>query len=311
MRRIKEKRSYYNSLMANSVSASRLTSPTRSPSHASRSPPKSPVNIMRFGCPSDIIVHIPQDIARLKPCAQRNLSMGQCTLQDLLASRQPPLKPIELKDKDKVIQELTSIKVPMESFKEVAPARHVFSLGAPVEMDSEDLRSSLLKRLQGGGNRVRKISIEPCLFPQDILEDPEIALAPYRLNEVNPQQSRQFRSFLLAVKAQNYKEVRRLHTECRQLAKEQDSIGLTGLHWAVKRNDMMMADLLLSLGANVNTPDMLNRTALYLAVKRNLTQMAALLLSKGADATIASVSGSSPEQLMKESSSLWASVGRR
>jgi hypothetical protein len=187
----------------------------------------------------------------------------------------------------------------------------MFSLGAQGEMDSEDLRSSLLKRLQGGGSRVRKVSIEPCLFPQDMLENPETALAPYRLNEVNPYQSRQFRGFLLAVKAQNYKEVRRLLAECKQLAKEQDSIGLTGLHWAVKRDDMMMAELLLNLGANVNTADMLNRTALYLAVKRNHTQMVAFLLSKGADATIASVSGSSPEQLMKESSSLWTSVARR
>lgn len=277
----------------------------------SRSPPKSPVNIMRFGCPSDIIVHIPQDIAHLKPCAQRNLSLGQCTLQDLLSSTQPPLKPIELKDKDKVIQELTSIKVPMQSFKEVAPARRVFSLGTQGEMDEEDMRSSLLKRLQGAGSRIRKVSIEPCLFPQDILEDPEIALAPYRLNEVNPYQSRQFRSFLLAVKAQNYKEVRRLLTDCKQLAYEQDSIGLTGLHWAVKRNDMMMAELLLYLGAKVNTPDMLNRTALYLAVKMNYPQMVSFLLSKGADSTIASVSGSSPEQLMKENSSLWTSIARR
>ena len=310
MRRIKEKRAYYASLMSNSVSASRLTSPTKTPSQASRSPPVSPVNIMRFGCPADTIVHIPLDIARLKLCAQRNLSMGQCTLQDLLAPNQPPLKLIELKDKDKVIKELTSLKVPMQSFKEVAPGRHVFSLGAHEEIDQEDLRNSILRRLEGGGSRMRKVSVEPCLFPREELDDAEAALSPYRLNEVKPYQTRQSRAFLNAVKSQNHKEVRRLLTISKLLAREQDSLGLTGLHWAVKRDDQRMAELLLTWGVNVNAADMLNRTALYLAVKGSRAKMAAFLIEKGADVTIASVGGSSPEQLMKDGSSLW-SVAKR
>lgn len=311
MRRIKAKRAYYASLMSNSVSASRLTSPAKTPSHVSKSPPKSPVNIMRFGCPADTIVHIPLDIARLKLCSQRNLSMGQCTLQDLLTPNQPPLKRIELKDKDKVIKELTSLKVPMQSFKEVAPARHVFSLGAAGELNQDDLRSSILRRLEGGGSRLRKVSVEPCLFPREELDNVETALAPYRLNDINPYQTRQSRSFLTAVKSQNYKEVRRLLANCKQLVREQDSIGLTALHWAVKREDLRMVELLLGWGADVNAVDMLNRTALYLAVKRNSGEVAAFLREKGAEGTIASVGGRSPDQLVKDGSSLWTSVARR
>ena len=310
MRRVRAKQEYYASLLVSSVSASRLTSPAKSPSVVSRSPPRSPVNIMRFGCPADIIVHVPRDVARLKLSAQRNLSMGHCTLQDLLTAKQPPLKRVELKDKERIIQELTSITVPMKSFKEVAPGKLAFSLGTREEPSQEELKNSILRQIQGKAPRVRDASLQPSLFPYENYYQPEVSLAPYRLNEVNAYQSRQSRSFLHAVKTQNYKEVRELLTESKLLTKEQDSIGLTALHWAVRRDDTAMVELLLHWGADPNATDMLKRTPLYLAVKRNSLKSVSLLMEKGADVTIASVGGSSPERLMKENPTLWATVKR-
>ena len=66
-----------------------------------------------------------------------------------------------------------------------------------------------------------------------------------------------------------------------------------------------MVENLIGWGANVNAVDMLNRTALYLAVKHGSMKLVNLLVGKGADASIAAVSGVSPEQMAKEGSPLW------
>ena len=233
MRRIREKKPYYESLLANSVSASRLTSPAKSPSNVSRSAARSPVNILRFGCPSDIIVHVPIDVARLKISAQRNLSKIQCSLQDLLDKDQPPPKRAELKDKEKVIQELNSITIPMSSFKEVTPNRRVFSLAVEGEKSSEELRGAIMKRLEGVKSPNRGMKIEVSEFtsqPVLDLKQAEASLAPYRLNEVRPYRYKSSYGFFAAIKEQNYKVVRMLVSENKHLVNEQDSLGLSALH---------------------------------------------------------------------------------
>ena len=314
MRKLKSKQVYYHSLMENSVSTSRLLSPSHSlpPPQANSTLPF--VNIMRFGCPSDIIVHIPADVARLKTAAQRNLSKTQCSMKDLLDEVQPVPKRLELKDKEKLIRELNSITIPMESFEEVTPARRMFSIGTEEEEPGEQLRGNIKRRIQDQRLLSKAPPSHSPLFPSvpplDI-EQSEATLLPYRLNSVRPYRYKDSISFFAAIKEQNYKVVRHLVGECRQLVTEQDSLGLTGLHWAVKREDLKMLDWLVRWGAGVNQTDMLNRTPLYLAMKQGSLKLVTRLVDLGADPTIATVSGVSPQQIPKEGTHLWMVIFKR
>lgn len=314
MRKLKGKQVYYQSLMENNVSTSRLLSPTRLPPALPCDSPLPFVNIMRFGCPSDTIVHIPGDVARLKATAQRNLSKTQCSMQDLLDEVQPVPKRLELKDKEKLIRELSSITIPMESFEEITPARRVFSIGTQDEEPGEELRGNIKRRIQGQRLPSKPLPSQSSLFssiPPLNIEQAEASLLPYRLNSVRPYRYKDSLSFFAAIKEQNYKVVRHLVGECRQLVTEQDSLGLTGLHWAVKREDSKMMDWLVKWGAEVNQTDMLNRTPLYLAMKQGSLKLVTRLVDLGADPTIATVAGVSPQQIPKEGTPLWMVIFKR
>ena len=100
--------------------------------------------------------------------------------------------------------------------------------------------------------------------------------------------------FLHAVKAQDYDAVKNLLVVSKKLLTTVDSTGATALHWAVKRKDDVMTDLLLRAGADVDCRDMVLRTPLYLAVRRHLARVVRLLLEAGACPTAESLDGSSP-----------------
>lgn len=59
---------------------------------------------------------------------------------------------------------------------------------------------------------------------------------------------------------------------------EKDKEGQTSLHVAANNNNVRIAQLLLSRGANVNETDNIGRTALHTAVKNNDTQLTYFLL---------------------------------
>jgi len=57
-----------------------------------------------------------------------------------------------------------------------------------------------------------------------------------------------------------------------------DDVGLTGLHWAVKRNYLDLIKLLYRKGAIINSSDIMQRTPLYLATCEGNDEAVSLLL---------------------------------
>lgn len=53
---------------------------------------------------------------------------------------------------------------------------------------------------------------------------------------------------------------------------------LTGLHWAVKRQNSKIVKLLLKYGSNVDAKDLINRTSLYIAASLNNVKILSILL---------------------------------
>src|SRR5579885_1858969 len=74
--------------------------------------------------------------------------------------------------------------------------------------------------------------------------------------------------------------------------------GSTALHWAVRANDLEMAQLLLAAGARVSTANASGATPMLLATMNGNARMIDLLLKAGADPNAAlSASGDTPLML--------------
>lgn len=63
---------------------------------------------------------------------------------------------------------------------------------------------------------------------------------------------------------------------------EYDSLGLTGLHWAVKRSNLETVKVLLETNFDVNLKDNFNQTPLYYSLFQNQVPIAKLLIKAGA-----------------------------
>ena len=77
------------------------------------------------------------------------------------------------------------------------------------------------------------------------------------------------REFFKAVKRGHYSKVEHMIMEGDDVLCAVDKLGQTALHWAVLRNVVDIAELLVKCGANVNATDSANRTALHIAARKN------------------------------------------
>jgi hypothetical protein len=95
-------------------------------------------------------------------------------------------------------------------------------------------------------------------------------------------------SFIRACKKGSYPEVEHFIMQDRFVVHVFDSMEMTGLHWAVKRNHIDVITLLLTRRANVDAIDLVSptqthRTPLHIAARMNLLEPVRLLLSARAD----------------------------
>lgn len=74
--------------------------------------------------------------------------------------------------------------------------------------------------------------------------------------------------FFKYIKNNNDEDLEMLLIDYPKLVFSCDSLKMTGLHWAAKRNLMKIAKLLLRNNANINARDILNRTCLDIARKQ-------------------------------------------
>lgn len=90
-------------------------------------------------------------------------------------------------------------------------------------------------------------------------------------------------AFIDACKFNDYAAVEELLDICPQLVYEYDHIGMTGLHWACKKNHERIGHLLIGRRAWVNATDQLGRKPIYFAVKSRNPRLVREMLLKMAD----------------------------
>ena len=92
-----------------------------------------------------------------------------------------------------------------------------------------------------------------------------------------PKENEQSKRFLREVKLNQEANVADMLKSLPDLVNARDSIGKTPLHWAVIRNNILIAKLLLKFGADVNAQDYSKRTPIDLALIQNYQNMINLL----------------------------------
>lgn len=87
------------------------------------------------------------------------------------------------------------------------------------------------------------------------------------------------KKFFLAIRINNEEKVMKMLKSRKGLVNIRDSVGKTPLHWAVIRNHLEIAQVLISFGADLKAVDYFNRTAKHFAQATN-NEEALNLLSK-------------------------------
>lgn len=79
--------------------------------------------------------------------------------------------------------------------------------------------------------------------------------------------------FFSFVKNNYFEELEMLLVKHPNLVFSCDSIGMTGLHWAAKRNLTVISKILIKYGSDIQKKDILNRSSLDIARKRDHTDL--------------------------------------
>ena len=96
------------------------------------------------------------------------------------------------------------------------------------------------------------------------------------------------------------KELLEAGVDVNVIAVAKNDYSLTPLHLAARRGDVLMAQMFLSKGADVNVPMSTGETPLHTAVKAGHRAMVVFLLGKGADKSLESFYIKSPLALAQE-----------
>jgi hypothetical protein len=232
---------------------------------------------LRIGCPTDLIIHIPRNVAVVKD----NLSSSQIKhafnideLIDLKATSQATqvhgISPLASKL-------LGSIRMPFKSFSDIKLKPSQFSLlPNPDQSDSEKMQINAINKA-----RKDRLSYQPSRNISPVVDETESQLrshfrTPYQnLVERVPKSTK---AFISAAKSGKTNEVLSMLAKNKHLIGGIDYLNSTALHWAVKRNDLATVKVLLEHGADIEAKDATDRTPLMIALKLDFIEVVQELL---------------------------------
>lgn len=146
MRKSKDKISLYESLktqnFCSDVSTGYKTTRLRLPKLGNRSP-----NFFRVGCPTEILIHIPHHVAKLKEESQLNTGKIPGSIKELIKEYPEKKEEKSTKASYEIWQEFDSIKVPIKSFADVKLPSHYFSLDSINKKEEDEHLRKVMKKI--------------------------------------------------------------------------------------------------------------------------------------------------------------------
>ncbi|EGR33296.1 hypothetical protein IMG5_056750 [Ichthyophthirius multifiliis] len=88
--------------------------------------------------------------------------------------------------------------------------------------------------------------------------------------------------FFTAVKLNHLQKVKEFLNDNKYLVYSYDYVYLTALHWAAKRGNSQISEVLIKYGADVNSRDIIGRTPLLLAINKGHDEIVQILLENKA-----------------------------
>lgn len=322
MRRQQDKKNSYLRIISTprlAASRFRSLSPSVSPKPQHLRHSSDITNFLRFGTPSDTIVHVPISVARLNSKAQQDLTKRSYQFETLLHPHQQtvvstPLLP----ETEECINAIKSVRIPIKNFDNVVHSRRAFCISPSEFSDADRIRSDILRRVRSTAALNSKASLVP-KEPKGFLRSTvsardsvqtliETAKSHSTFEAYNSEYAQRY---FEAVKQRDTAEVGRLLAMEKKLVNVKDFTGQTALHWAAKRNDLEMVKVLKAAGADVNATDMTMRTPLFVAARKDFSSIVSFLLENGADRKLTSLSGLAPADVARSGSFTHSLLARR
>lgn len=238
-----------------------------------RSPRTQPTTSLRIGCPTGAIIHIPRKVAVLR----ENLSSEDIKhafnieeLIDLEASSKEAFLPDIRNFASNLLEK---IELPIKSFSKVKLAPRQFTLLTPIESsDSEEMQLRVINNARRTG-RSHQSSPKALKTRHDhTFTKPDFS---FNLPLKSPTRyvTLEAKEFIGVAKGGNANEVLSLLTKNRKLIEATDSLNCTALHWAVKRNHLEVAKILIHEGSNLEVKDISGRTPIEIAANKGYKEL--------------------------------------
>lgn len=325
MRRNKSKESIYSKLKSNYTRpSSRILSPimTSKSFNSIISSPRSlqkerfripSMNFIRIGSPCTTIVHVPRHIAVLKESARNDLTKYNQKLDSLIDKPATNLFKLKPRAVDpKLIDAINSIEMPVKSFDNTLRSTRFFNLGASEE-NSASIRSYTLSRAEDMSSKdsiPRNFSLRETFYSTVSTIETSDNKFEADLSKFTPYGLKFAHKFIRAVKFGDTASVVKMINSNPRIIETVDTLRQTSLHWAVKRNDLEIAKILLKRGVDINGIDLAGRTALHIAARNDNPLLAKLLIDNGADVNIKSSNGKKAIELAPVESSTSSLLSR-
>jgi hypothetical protein len=271
------------------------------------------MNFIRIGSPCTTIVHVPRHIAVLKESARKDLTKYNQKLDSLIDKKATNLFKLKPKAVDpKLIEAINSIEMPVKSFDNTVRSTRFFYLGTSEE-NSTNIRSYTLSRaedINSPDSIARNFSLRETFY--STVSTIEACDNKFKagLSEFTPYGMKFAHKFIRAVKFGDTASVVKMINSNPRIIETVDTLRQTSLHWAVKRNDLEIAKILVKRGVDINGIDLAGRTALHIAARNDNSLLAKLLIDKGADVNIKSSNGKRAIELAPAESTTQSLISR-
>lgn len=240
------------------------------------------MNFLRFGSPTEVLVHIPKHVGIVKPHSPCKVNLHP--LIEPASLQANPDKKLCLTEAKRLVE---SVSIPLSSFTGLKLPITRFSM-----WNASDDNSNHFNFAPERINRIRTellgkyLSVKPrgmktqAYFKADSL------------------------GFLKSIQAGTLVEIYFALIKTPDIANSTDITGNSALHFAAKLGKPKILKLLIVFHGNINARNLKGKTPLYISVKRNNIEISQILLKAGANIGIPDYAGNLPSKLAKNGTAL-------
>lgn len=240
------------------------------------------MNFLRFGSPTEVLVHIPKHVGTVKPH-----SPCKVNLHPLIEPTPLQANPEEKSCLSEAKRLVESVSIPLSSFTGLKLPITRFSMWNACEDNSNHFNLA--------PERINKIRTE--LFGKYLSVKPRVmkTQAYFKADSLE---------FLKSIQTGTLIEIYSTLIKTPDIVNSTDIAGNSAMHFAAKLGKPKILKLLIVFHGNINARNLKGKTPLHISVKRNNIEISQILLKAGANLRITDCAGNFPSKLAKNGTTL-------